>query len=600
MGVMADKTLRELAKAAGIEDVTSAAMAAALDNMPELALPRLRDEFLLPLRSSLTNAAAGPAFTAAEKGEDGDGVQDEPLVYMCGNSLGLQPKRTRSLIAEELGVWARQGVSGHFAHPLGRPWKDITDCVTASVARLVGARYETEVAVMGSLTANLHALMSSFYRPSGERTKICIEQKAFPSDEYAMQSQCRLHGLDPAVHLLHICPRAGEAHLRTDDVLAFIRAHGREIAVLCLSGVQYYTGQYFDIPAITAAAHDQGCVVGWDLAHAVGNLPLQLHDWQVDFAAWCHYKYVNAGPGAIAGIFVHTDARYPAEAQREPVNDTGGHSSEGDSGRGSGGGVAYDGSPVTSSYAARLQGWWGHDPATRFDMPPAFSPSPGAWGYQLSNPSVLDVVALLASMQVFDSTSMVELRRKSVLMTTMLLEILTNSPAYRRAGDRDGDGDAISSATTTGGGSGTAASECKRDDSGGGNAGTAVTFSILTPHNARSLSDASQRGSQVSLSFSPAAAMPAVMARLLERAVVADERRPAVIRISPAASYCTFRDTHAAGWALRDVVESLTVDELDNDNDGSARAAEGGEGRTAGTSGETRASSGTTALLETS
>ena len=528
---MAEKTLAELAQEAGISDLTSRELAVALDAMTDLSLPHLRQEFELPLRSSLTPAAGKrDASTMTDTAEVEE--EEERVIYMCGNSLGLQPKRTRALVNEELDIWSRQGVTGHFSHPLSRPWKDITDSVVPGVARLVGAAHDTEVAVMGTLTANLHALMSSFYRPQGRRTKICIEEKAFPSDEYAMQSQCRLHGLDPAQHLLHIAPRPGEAALRTDDILSFLETHGAEIAVLSLAGVQYYTGQLFDIPTITAAAHTHGIVVGWDLAHAVGNVPLTLHDWGVDFATWCHYKYVNAGPGAIAGIFVHANAHYPQQPQppSTSVRD-GGHE-------------------------ARLQGWWGHDALTRFQMPPTFQPSPGAWGYQLSNPSVLDVVALLGSLQIFANTDMATLRRKSVVLTTLLLEILTKSKAYRPIAGSDRDLSPTTTTTTAGAtntdasSSGTSISSC---------GGTDVWYTILTPHSHTSLSSSLERGAQISLQFSPPSAMPRVMAALVDAGIVADEREPGVIRIAPIALYSTFTETWTVGWRVRDIVETMTM-----------------------------------------
>ncbi|BFZ55483.1 Kynureninase (L-kynurenine hydrolase) [Savitreella phatthalungensis] len=452
-----------------------------MDEQP-IGLGHLRDEFEFPTRETIGL-------------EEVPTDLDTPLVYVCGNSLGLLPKRSRTYIAQELDVWSTRGVAGHFAHPHGRPWKDVAETVVGSVCGLVGGADVSEVAVMGSLTANLHALLASFYRPVvGGRTKIICEAKAFPSDEYAFQSQCLLHGLDPAEHLLHITPRPHELTLRTDDILAFIDLHKDTAALLLLSGVQYYTGQLFDIPRITAFAKARGLIVGWDLAHAVGNVPLELHAWGVDFGVWCHYKYVNGGPGAIGGIFVHTDARYPPPA-------------------------------IDTTHQVRLAGWWGHNRHTRFAMPDVFDPEKGAWGYQLSNPSVLDCMALRGSLDVFDMTSMDTLRAKSVAMSTMMLEVLQTSPYYRAsvpspAGDGD-DGK--------------------------------ITFAVISPM------DVAERGAQLSIGFYPREkdAMMRAMSGLLKRGVIGDERKPEVIRIAPAPLYNTFVEAWKAATAVVEVVRDL-------------------------------------------
>lgn len=307
-------------------------------------------------------------------------VDGNPQVYLCGHSLGLQPKHTATLIEEELSVWRMQGVEGHFnSH---RPWLSYHTLLTQGLADLCGA-LAIEVVAMNSLTVNLHLLLTSFYRPTASRYKILIEADAFSSDRYAVCSQLKLHGRDPATALLVVAPRAGETLLRTEDIVALLEREGASIATVLLPGVQYLTGQLLDMQALTQAAHAQGCTVGFDLAHAMGNVPLKLHDWQVDFAAWCSYKYLNAGPGSIGGAFVHE--RY-----------------------------AHD------TTLPRLAGWWGHDQETRFNMPTEFSPLPGAAGWQLSNPPILACAPLLASLSLFQEAGMQALRNKSLQLTGYL------------------------------------------------------------------------------------------------------------------------------------------------------------------------------------
>ena len=250
--------------------------------------------------------------------------------------MGLQPRRTRAIVDDELAVWAARGVRGHFDHPLGHAWVSAAEALSVPMAAVVGA-LPSEVAVMGSLTANLHVLLASFYRPAGARTKILMEAKAFPSDQYAAAAQIAWHGLDAAAELVEIAPRAGAHALTTADVVRALDRHRDDAALLLLGGVQYYTGQAFDVKLLTAHAQSRGITVGWDLAHAAGNIPLELHEWGVDFAAWCSYKYLSAGPGGIAGIFVHDKHN----AAQHP----------------------------------RLAGWWGNAPDTRFDMGSSESPS---------------------------------------------------------------------------------------------------------------------------------------------------------------------------------------------------------------------------------
>jgi len=310
---------------------------------------------------------------------------DAPI-YLAGNSLGLQPKTARDYIDQELDDWARLAVDGHFHAQ--HPWLPYHEFVTEPLSRLVGA-HPIEVVAMNSLTVNLHLLMASFYRPTSERRTIVIEKGAFPSDHYAVESQIKFHGFDPETSLIELAPREGEFILRTDDVLAAIEREGHSIALILLGGVNYYTGQAFDIEAITQAGHKKQCIVGYDCAHAAGNLELRLHDWDVDFAAWCSYKYLNAGPGGIAGVFVH---------ERH----------------------------ARSFDLPRFAGWWGHDKETRFLMGPEFKPLAGAEGWQLSNPPIFQLAALRASLEIFDEATMPGLRKKSEKLTGYL-ETLINA-----------------------------------------------------------------------------------------------------------------------------------------------------------------------------
>jgi len=313
----------------------------------------------------------------------------EPAVYLCGNSLGLQPKGAREAIGQELDKWAQMGVEGHFAGPM--PWYDYHEFFQQPVAHIGGAKPE-EVVVMGSLTTNLHLLMVSFYRPTRARYRIVIEGGAFPSDRYAVASQARFHGFDPADAVVELLPRPGEATLRTADIESYLDEEGDKVALVMLSGVNFYTGQVFDMARITKAGHDAGAVVGFDLAHAAGNVPLSLHDWGVDFAAWCSYKYLNAGPGGVACCFVH---ERHAEDQSLP----------------------------------RFAGWWGNDPKGRFAMPDAFVPQRGAAGWQLSNAPILPMASLKASLELFTAATMPALRAKSLRLTGYLAWLLEQSPA---------------------------------------------------------------------------------------------------------------------------------------------------------------------------
>ena len=308
-------------------------------------------------------------------------INGQDAYYFTGNSLGLQPKRTRSFVEEELKKWETYGVEGHFV-PKERPWMKFHEASKRALAKIVGAK-PIEVVSMNNLSVNLHLLMVSFYRPNKERFKIICEAGAFPSDQYMFESQIRFHGLDPDETLIELKPRAGEHTLRQEDILSAIEEHGPELALVLFGGLQYYTGQLFDMEAITKAGHQAGAKVGFDLAHAAGNVPLHLHDWDVDFATWCSYKYMNSGPGNVSGIFVHERFAHDRELPR-------------------------------------FAGWWGHNEAERFKMKKGFEPMPGADGWQLSNVNVIGTAAHLASLQIFEEVGMEALRAKSLKLTGYL------------------------------------------------------------------------------------------------------------------------------------------------------------------------------------
>ncbi len=405
---------------------TSAEFAAAQDTRDPLA--KFRKEFHFP---------------KAPGGSEG--------VYLCGHSLGLQPKRVREYIEQELKDWELLGVEGHFRGK--HPWMPYHRLLAEQTARLVGAK-PAEVVVMNSLTVNLHLMMVSFYRPTAKRYKIVIEGSAFPSDQYAVKSQIAFHGYDPATSLIELTPRAGEATIRDEDILALIEREGDAIALVMLGGVNYFTGQAFDMAAITKAGHANGCLVGFDLAHAAGNLLLQLHGWDADFAVWCSYKYLNGGPGCIAGCFVHE-----RHAQ---------------------------------SKLPRFAGWWGHDEQSRFQMGPEFHPMPGAEGWQLSNPSIVSMASLRASMDLFDEAGIGRLREKSIALTGYLEALLDEHASPK--------------------------------------------FSILTPR------DPERRGAQLSLRISQNG--HALCDRLAEEGILCDWREPDILRVAPVPIYNSYRDVH--------------------------------------------------------
>ena len=386
-----------------------------------------------------------------------DGTQ---YTYMCGNSLGLQPKQTEQYVLEELEDWKKWGVEGHLH--ARHPWLPYHEFLTDSMAGVVGAK-PSEVVVMNTLTVNLHLMMVSFYRPSADRHKIIIEADAFPSDVYAVESQIRFHGYDPATSLVKLYAREGEVTLRDEDVLQAIEDHGGELALVMLGGVNYYTGQAFDMKSITKKAHAVGAMAGFDLAHGAGNLKLALHDWNVDFAVWCTYKYLNSGPGAIAGCFVHER-----------------HGNDPD--------------------IPRFTGWWGHDKVTRFKMRDDFDPIPGAEGWQLSNPPILSLAGVRASLDLFHEVGMDALVAKSRKLTGYL-EFLMDSIG--------------------------------KD-----------VVRVITPR------EESRRGCQLSIQV--IGGDKSVYEAVTAKGVIADWREPDVIRVAPAPMYNSFEDVYDLYGAIMD------------------------------------------------
>ncbi|MGC2474621.1 MAG: kynureninase [Candidatus Sulfotelmatobacter sp.] len=376
----------------------------------------------------------------------------EDCIYLCGHSLGLQPKSARNYVDQELEDWAKLGVEGHFHAK--NPWMPYHRLLRDQTAAITGAE-PAEVVVMNSLTVNLHLMMASFYRPTPQRFKILIERGAFPSDQYAVKSQLRFHGFDPEGALLELTPREGESCLRGEDIEQVIEEEGESISLILLGGVNYATGQVFDMAGITRAGHRKGCIVAFDLAHAAGNIPLQLHDWGPDFAVWCSYKYLNGGPGCVAGCFVH-------ERHSEAWN------------------------------LPRFAGWWGHDEKTRFQMGPQFHPMKGAEGWQLSNPPILGLAPLRASMENFAEAGIERLRAKSIALTGYMEFLL---------------------------------GELKSD-----------RFSIITP------SDAAQRGAQLSLRLSGEGR--GICHKLAAEGVVGDWREPDIFRVAAVPLYNSYADVY--------------------------------------------------------
>lgn len=393
----------------------------------EDSLSSYRDQFLIPLKQDGTSCA-----------------------YFTGNSLGLQPVDTRDHVLEVLESWKDLGVEGHSKGAL--PWMTYHKPLEASLATIVGAKAE-EVTLMNTLTVNLHLMMVSFYRPTPKRFKVLMEANAFPSDTYAVQSQVLLHGYDPKEAIVVIEPLPGSDIITDEAIANVLQEQGNQIALVLLGGVNYYTGQAFDMGSITDLAHAKGCQVGFDLAHAAGNLLLDLHNWDVDFAIWCTYKYLNGGPGNLSGCFIHT---------RHHVN----------------------------QHLPRLQGWWGNHLATRFDMTNRFDPAPGAEAWQLSNPPILALSSLKASLDLFDEVGMRQLRQKSVKLTAYLSYLISH-----RLSDK---------------------------------------VEIITP------STPNQRGAQLSLRLKNDG--KAIHDALISSGIICDWREPDAIRVAPVPFYNAYLD----------------------------------------------------------
>ncbi|MEO7119220.1 MAG: kynureninase [Candidatus Limnocylindrales bacterium] len=400
--------------------------------------------------------AADPMTPFRDRFELPVGEDGQPSIYVCGHSLGPLPKAARTLVEEELDAWSKLGIDGHFRDEA--PWFTYSDLFDEPTARLVGAK-PSEVVTMNGLTVNLHVLLSSFYRPSRERFKVLIEEGAFPSDRYAIQTHLRQRGVDPAEALVLARPRQGEDSLRSEDIEGLIADLGPSLALVWLPVVQYFTGQVIDVPRLTRAGHAVGSLVGWDLAHAAGNVPTQLHGWEVDFAVWCTYKYMNGGPGSIGQAFVHE--RWHADPS-----------------------------------VIRSAGWWGNDPETRFSVPFEFEPRPGAAGWQASNPAILAMAPLRASLALFDEAGMDALRERSIRLTGYLQALL--------------------------------------DETG--------LVETVTPRGANA------RGAMLSIRVR---ARPRETQQALQkRGVILDFREPDAIRLAPAALYTTFHEV----WRLVQVI----------------------------------------------
>lgn len=371
-------------------------------------------------------------------------------IYFCGNSLGLQPRKVRQAIEQELADWQHHAVEGYWNAE--NPWLYYQQYCSKPLTDIVGASQE-ELTVMNTLTVNLHLLLMSFYRPTKERFKVLMEAGAFPSDQYALETQVRLHGLDPETAIIEVAPRPGEHLIREEDIFEIIAQESSSLALILLGGINYYTGQLFNIQSITEAARRVGAVAGFDLAHVVGNVPLKLHDWDVDFAVWCSYKYLNGGPGAVGGAFIHE--RHARDINRQ-----------------------------------RLGGWWGNEESTRFKMEKGFKPKSRAEGWQISTAQVFNMVALKASLELFESAGMAALRDKSIKLTNYLEFLLKHIEN--------------------------------------------IKFEIITPKNCK------ERGAQLSLLFHDKGRE--IQQKMTDAGIIVDWREPGVIRISPAPLYNSYGD----------------------------------------------------------
>ena len=373
-------------------------------------------------------------------------------IYFCGNSLGLQPKQTAKAIRQELKDWKNLAIEGYFHAK--NPWLFYHENFKQTLSKIMGCRQD-EVTVMNALTVNLHLLLLSFYRPAGDRYKIIMEAGAFPSDQYAVETQVKFYGYNPAAAIIEIAPRKGEKTLRTEDILQTITSNKDGLALVLLGGINYYTGQLYDMAAITKAAHHAGAIAGYDLAHAAGNVPVELHKWDADFAVWCSYKYLNAGPGAVSGIYIN--AKHAG-----------------------------------NKALGRLGGWWGNAEHTRFKMKKGFVPKASVDGWQLSTAQVFNMVALKASLKIFEKAGIKAIRKKSILLTgylEFLLQQLNN-----------------------------------------------IRFEIITP------ADPLQRGAQLSLYFKEKG--KAIHQALSSKGIIVDYREPGVIRVAPAPLYNSFKEVY--------------------------------------------------------
>lgn len=430
-------------------------------------------------------AAPTTAVNGTSNGEAKSAEQNS--IYFCGNSLGLQSKTTRQYINAQLDTWGAIGVNGHFTDLEDSPlvnWQDMAAQCAQKSAGFMGA-LPSEIVYMNTLTTNIHLLLASFYRPTEKRHKIILEWKPFPSDYYAISSHLQWHNLDPARSMVELWPKEENLYIPTSQILATIDEHAEETALIMLPGIQYYSGQLFDIPTITKYAQDRGIVVGWDLAHAAGNVDLKLHDWNVDFAMWCTYKYINAGPGSIGGAFVH-------ERHGQVEWTSGAESTDGEP------------KPV---FRPRLSGWYGGDKSVRFQMAKQFQPTPGAGGFQIGNPSALDLSALSGSLAMIEKAGFANLRNKSLVLTAYAEHMLN---------------------------------EILADEQG---AAEKPAFTIVTPSNP------AERGAQLSVLLREGL-LDNVQAAFEENAIICDKRKPDVIRVAPVPMYNNFEDV----WRFMDVL----------------------------------------------
>ncbi|KAF1832440.1 kynureninase [Decorospora gaudefroyi] len=453
----ATKQLREGQKPQWPANAESLKFAQLLDESTEISRT-FRPEFVVPSKAQLKrktlNDDPKPAGQAS--------TPEDEAIYFCGNSLGLQPRAVGEHLNAYLKTWGSIAVGGHFTaledSPL-TPYQDMAAGCAKKMSAIVGAS-PSEIVAMNTLTINLHLMMAAFYKPTEKKHKIMCEWRPFPSDWYAIESQIEWHGLEPKNSMLLVEPDDGYL-MTTDKILRLIEENADELALIMLPGIQYYSGQLLDIPTITAHARKHNITIGWDLAHAAGNVELKLHDWDVDFACWCTYKYMNAGAGSIAGAFIH---------EKHGNNDQ------------------YKG----------LKGWYGHDKSSRFLMDNKFVPTPGAQGFQCSNPSIVDLTCLAGALSVFEKTSMTDLRSRSLLLTAYAEHLLSQ----------------ISSRNTKDGN---------------------LPFTIITPTDPRF------RGAQLSVLL-PEDVFEDASAALEANGVVCDKRKPGIIRVAPVPMYNTFSD----------------------------------------------------------